>query len=235
MLRINLSSRPFYNERLVSAVIAVVGVVAVAVAVVGVQQMLSLSSTRTQLRDQIARDQMAGSRADIETVALQKAINTVSLKNLAVSTQLANTLIDERTFSWTVFFGLIEKTLPYDVRVESVAPIVDKQGILVQMRVVSKSTDDLATFIDGLLKTGAFYDVLPRQEDATDDGMRRTSVEARYLPPATPGGEAPTKPEGEASTKPATPAGAAPTTPAKPGGEASTTPAAPAVKKGGGL
>ena len=27
------------------------------------------------------------------------------------------------------------------------------------------------------------YDVLPRQEDSTEDGMRRTSVEARYLPP----------------------------------------------------
>lgn len=183
MLRTNLSSKPFYNERLVSFVMAVVGVAAVAVAVVGVQQILSLSAERTRLRDQIARDQSATSRADTETVALQQAINSKVLKGLAFSTTQANALIDERTFSWTVFFGLIEKTLPNDVRVVSVAPIVDKQGVLVVMTVVSKRSDDLATFIDGLQGTGAFYDILPRQEDSTEDGMRRTSIEARYLPP----------------------------------------------------
>jgi hypothetical protein len=199
MLRTNLSSRPFYNERLASFVIAVVGVIAIAVAVVSVQQILSLSSARTRLRDQIARDESATARADMESVALQKQINTKSLKGLALSTQEANRLIDERTFSWTVFFGLIEKTLPNDVRVVSVAPAVDKNGVLVMMTVVSKRPDDLATFIEGLQATGAFYDVLPRQEDSTDDGMRRTTVEARYLPPHVDGkpAVAPSAPKGK--------------------------------------
>lgn len=183
MLRTNLSSRPFYNERLVSFVIAVVGIAAVALAVVSVQQIVSLSATRTRLSGQIARDQAASGRADTETVALQHAINNKALKGLALSTQQANALIDERTFSWTVFFGLVEKTLPNDVRVLSVAPIIDKNGVLVMMTVVSRRSDDLAAFIDNLQKTGAFYDVLPRQEDSTEDGMRRTIVEARYLPP----------------------------------------------------
>lgn len=185
MLRTNLSSRPFYNERLASFVIALAGVIAIAVAVVSVQQILSLSSVRTALRDQIANDESMARRADVETVALQKTINAATLKGLAVSTQRANSLIDERTFSWTVFFGLIEKTLPNDVRVVSVAPIIDKNGVLVVMTAVSKRPEDLARFIEGLQGTGAFYDVLPRQEDSTDDGSRRTSLEMRYLPPKT--------------------------------------------------
>jgi hypothetical protein len=186
MLRTNLSSRPFYNERLASFVIAVIGVIAIAVVVVSVQQILSLSSERTRLRDRIARDEAAAGLADTESMALQKLINNAALKGLAISTQQANTLIDERTFSWTVFFGLVEKTLPNDVRIVSVAPVIDKSGVLVLMTVISKRPDDLATFVDGLQSTGAFYDVQPRQEDATDDGMRRTSIEARYLPPKTP-------------------------------------------------
>lgn len=222
MLRTNLSSKPFYNERLVSFVMAVVGVVAVAVLVVGVQQILSLSSERTHLQDQIAKDQAASARADMESVALQQAINSKVLKGLALSTTQANALIDERTFSWTVFFGLIEKTLPNDVRVVSVAPVVDKQGVLVVMTVVSKKPDDLSTFIDGLQGTGAFYDILPRQEDSTEDGMRRTSVEARYLPP---------------SAKPADPAvkktdASKPTEPVKPA-DAKAAAKAPAAKGGG--
>lgn len=183
MLRTNLSSRPFYNERLVSFVIAAAGVIAVAVLVVSVQQIVSLSSERTRLREQIAKDDAAASRADKESIELQKQINAKALKGLALSTQEANRLIDERTFSWTVFLGLIEKTLPNDARVVSVAPVIDKTGVLVQMTVVSKRTEDLAKFIEGLQGTGAFYDVLPRREDSTEEGNRRTTVEARYLPP----------------------------------------------------
>lgn len=183
MLRINLSTRPFYNERLVTALIAVVGVIGVAVLVFSVQQIVSLSARRTALQSQIAQDGETTARANVETAALQHSINAPALKGLAFNTTLANRLIDERTFSWTVFFGLIGKTLPDNVRLVSVAPSVDKDGVLVLMTLVSKSTDDLAKFIENLQATGAFYDVQPQQEDATDDGMRRTSVMARYLPP----------------------------------------------------
>lgn len=238
MLRTNLSSRPFYNERLATFIIGVVGVVAVAVLVVSVQQVVSLSSTRTRLRAQTARDDAAASRADAQSIELQKQINNKSLRGLALSTQEANKLIDERTFSWTVFFGLIEKTLPNDVRVVSVAPVTDKTGFLVTMTVVSKRTEDLATFIGSLQGTGAFYDVLPRQEDATDDGNRRTSLEARYLPPKT---EAPKLGADVASdAKPQeSPAKAAPdakqsANPA-PAGKQPAKPAAPPIKKGGVL
>ena len=183
MVRINLSTRPFYNERLVAFVVAVVGLIALGVLAFSVQQIVSLSSKRTELRGRIAQDEAATNRANTETASLQKSINTKTLKSLALSATQANRLIDERTFSWTVFFGLIGKTLPDDVRIDSVAPSIDKDGVIVLMTVVSKRTDDLATFIERLQTTGAFYDILPQQEDSTDDGNRRTTVVARYLPP----------------------------------------------------
>lgn len=183
MVRINLSTRPFYNERLVTFLIAIVGAVAIGTAAYSVQQILSLSAERTALRAEIAQAESAAGRADVEANALQHSINQRALKGLAFNTTLANKLIDERTFSWTTFFGLIGKTLPDDVRIDSVAPSFDKDGVIVLMTVVSRKTDDLATFIEHLQSTGAFYDILPQQEDATEDGMRRTSVTARYLPP----------------------------------------------------
>ena len=221
MLRINLSSRPFYNERLVSFLIGLIAVIAVATTVVAVQQALSLSRTRTELRSAMARDEAAAAKADTEALEIQRAINAKALKGLALSTQQANTLIDERTFSWTVFFGLIEKTLPNDVRVTSVAPMIDKTGVLVVMTLISKRPEDLAKFIEGLQSTGAFYDVLPRQEDATDDGMRRTSLEARYLPPSRAAKPA-AKPGDDKAAAPAAAPGTdttkapAPTTPSAP-------------------
>lgn len=195
MVHINLSTRPFYNERLVTFLIAVAGVVAIGVAAFSVQQILSLSAKRTELRGRIAQDEAATNRANVEAAAIRKTINDRTLKGLALSTTQANRLIDERTFSWTVFFDIIGKTLPDDVRIDSVAPSIDKDGVLVLMTVVSKRTDDLATFIERLQTTGAFYDVLPQQEDSTDEGNRRTTVVARYLPPRA---EATAKPKAEA-------------------------------------
>jgi hypothetical protein len=185
MVRINLSTRPFYNERLVTFLIAIVGVIAIGVAAFSVQQIVSLSSKRTALRAQIAQGEAATNRDNIETAAIQKSINARALKGLAANAGQANRLIDERTFSWTVFFSLIGKTLPDDVRIDSVAPSVEKEGIVVHMIVVSKRTDDLATFIERLQATGAFYDILPQQEDSTEEGNRRTTVTAKYLSPKT--------------------------------------------------
>jgi uncharacterized protein HemX len=183
MLRINLSTRPFYNERLVTFVIAIVGAIAIGVAAFSVQQIVSLSAKRTTLRAQVAQGAAATNRANIETESIQKSINARALKGLALNANQANRLIDERTFSWSVFFTLIGKTLPDDVRVDSVAPSVDKDGVVVRMTIVSKHTDDLALFIENLQNTGAFYDILPQQEDSTEDGNRRTTVQARYLSP----------------------------------------------------
>ena len=207
MVRLNLSTRPFYNERLVTFVIAIVGVIALGVAAFSVQQIVSLSSKRTALRARIAADDAATNRANIETAAIQKSINQKALKVLALNASLANRLIDERTFSWTVFFGLIGKTLPDDVRIDSVAPSVEKDGVLVLMTVVSKKTDDLATFIERLQSTGAFYDILPQQEDATEDGSRRTTVAAKYISPKEPAAKPEPKPA-DAKTAPAKAGGA---------------------------
>jgi len=195
MPRINLSTRPFYNETLVSFLILVTGIAAVGVLAFSVQQIVSLSSERTALRAQMAQDAATTERANQEATAVSHAVDPRGLRGLAANATQANRLIDERTFSWTIFFGLIGKTLPNDVRIDSVAPSIDNDGVLVLMTVVSKRTDDLAAFIENLQKTGAFYDILPQKEDATGDGMRRTSVAARYLSPkaAAPQAAAPAK------------------------------------------
>jgi len=39
--------------------------------------------------------------------------------------------------------------------------------------------------MDALESTGAFFDVQPRSEDTTDDGMERAVVRARYVEPRT--------------------------------------------------
>jgi hypothetical protein len=117
------------------------------------------------------------------TACWSAAVNRAQLQELANSAQEANLLIDERTFSWTIFFNLIEKAIPYDVHLQSVAPTIDKGALVITMTVVAKKQDDFATFMQALVETQSFKDVHPLNEERTDDGMFRVSMRTNYVQP----------------------------------------------------
>jgi hypothetical protein len=185
MLRGNLATRPFYNERLVTLLIALVGVIGLALAAYNVTRIAGLSSQRSALRGRIVHDTGEAARIDTETQALQKSINIDQLNGLASSTGEANGLIDQRTFSWTAFFTVISKTLPLDARLISVAPKLDKDNVSVQLQVVARTMDDLSTLVKALTETGAFYDVLPTATSANPDNTITATISAGYLAPKT--------------------------------------------------
>jgi hypothetical protein len=185
MLRGNLASRPFYNERLVSAVLAAVAVLALALSAFNGYKVYKLSKTRSALGARIARDRAQAQQIERGALALQRSVDRQSLAQLAYSTEEANALIDERTFSWTTFFGLIEKTMPMDLRIVGVAPRIERGDIRVTMTVIGRRADDVEAFADALQDTGgAFYDVRPQViERNEDDNTYRADVVGFYLPP----------------------------------------------------
>ncbi|SRR5579871_1683047 len=203
MLRGNLSTRPFFNDRLVTLALAAVAVVALLLTVYNVSRLVTLSSERAQFRARITRDERAAADLRAQAQRLQQTLDRPALLRLSAATREANDLIDQRTFSWTVFFGLIEKTLPMDVRVVSVTPHVEKGVLKVALTVVARNLEDVSTFVDALLGTGSFYDVVPADQQAKDDGSYTAAIEASYL-----GEREPTPPPGApaAPVRPVAPA-----------------------------
>jgi hypothetical protein len=186
MLRGNLSTRPFYNERLVTLVLALIGLAALALTAFNVSQVLSLSAERAVLRTQIEASNAEADRIRREADAVQQTIDRTTLASLRQSTREANDLIDERAFSWTVFFGYIERTLPIDVRLVSVQPRVDRGEFLLGMTVVSRRLADLQTFVNRLHDTGVFPNVFVASRDANDDGTFIAQIDTGYSPLAQP-------------------------------------------------
>ena len=187
MLRGNLSTRPFYNERLVTLAIGIIALAALALTAFNVSQIVALSKRRSELTSRISRDAAETRKIQDETSALQRTVDIGTLRTLAGSTSEANALIDQRAFSWTVFFGLIEKKLPIDARLVAVSPKVDKGVFKVTMIVVARTTADLAAFDDALQSDGTFYDVLPSAIQQNDDGTVSATIDSAYNPPAPPG------------------------------------------------
>ncbi len=120
---------------------------------------------------------------------------------------VANALIDQRTFSWTEFFNRIEDTLPPDVMLTSVQPSFGRDATTIQMTVLGRRIEDIDEFMEKLEATGAFHDVLPTQEDTTDEGLNRLMVRSIYTGTVSeaPEGPAPARAPMPESAKPEPP------------------------------
>ena len=197
MLRGNLATRPFYNERIVTLLLALVAAIVLALTVTNVTRLLQLSSRRSELRGQISADEAAAARIRQTAVAVQKGVDRTALVSLAFSAREANALIDERTFSWTTLLTFIESAIPMGVHLTSITPEFKKGDIILTMMLVGKQAEDVTNFMTALEASGAFYDVGATIVGPTEEGYDRVTIKAWYLPPP------PTKPvkTGEGDTR----------------------------------
>lgn len=211
MLRANLSTRSFYNERAVHMAVGAVALVVLALTSINVFRMITLSRQNTELSSRINRDNAeADALAKMATDHLRR-VDKDELQLVVDSAREANSLIDQRTFSWTAFFNRIEATLPPDVMLSAVRPIVRDGITRVTMTVIARRAEDIDEFMEKLEATGAFEDVVPSQQDRTDEGLFRVALESVYT------GTAEEHAAPETPVAPETPAPAA--TPKKPGGD----------------
>ena len=204
MPRANLSTRPFYNERPVRAVLGLVAAAVVALTAFNAVQILRLRSRGAEVLAQAVEAEREAGRLRSDAVQIRRTINRQQLAAVQAAALEVNQLIDRRAFSWTDLFNRFESTLPAEVRIASVTPQVDSMGrMLVAVSVISRRVEDLDGFIDALEKTGAFREVLSRQEEAQEDGTLRSVIQGYYEVPATAPVQAaaePSQAEGEPRT-----------------------------------
>jgi Tfp pilus assembly protein PilN len=185
VIRTNLSTRPFYNERLVHLWLIAVAVAVAAATAFNASRVLRYSRSDTRLQTQASRDE--GRAADLRRQAarLRASVDPKQVDFAAADARQANDLIDRRTFSWTELFNRFETTLPDEVRIASVRPRVDRDvGIILSIAVIARGVDDVNMFIANLEATGAFTRVLSREERIDEAGLLFSNLDAVYLPSA---------------------------------------------------
>lgn len=183
MLRTNLSTRPFYNDRGVRTVLGLFALLAVVLTLFNVYEILRLQAQSRDTRDTMAQNDAQARDLRSKAQEIRRSIDRTKLDAVQQAAQEANALIDRRTFSWTELLNYFQTTLPPDVRIGGVAPQVDEDGRrLVQISVFSRRDEDLEEFMDALEKTGAFSGVLPRAESTEEDGTIRSELQVYYVP-----------------------------------------------------
>jgi Tfp pilus assembly protein PilN len=183
VIRTNLSTRPFYNERAVHIGLIVLAVIVVLATAFNVSRILRYSSSDTRLATQASRDEARAADLRQQAARLRASVDPQQVALASAGARQANDLIDRRTFSWTELLNRFETTLPDEVRITAVRPSLDRdKGIILRVNVVARGVEDVSEFMESLDATGAFRNVVAPEEHMNDDGLLESTLEMGYVP-----------------------------------------------------
>ena len=182
MLRTNLSTKPFYNERAIHSVLAFAGLVVIALTVFNLMQIVLLTRRQSDLNARQAAAATQARELRSRASSVRQSVDPKQLEAISGSAREVNVLIGERLFSWTDLLNRLATTLPDEVRITAMRPRVEKDGsVTVVMAVIGRRVEDIDQFMANLEANGAFVDVYSREETAAEDGSRLATIEARYV------------------------------------------------------
>lgn len=183
MLRTNLSTRPFYNERAVHAAAALIALVVLLITAWQISRIVGLSREKTDLQTAIQRDRTEMDQRARDAAQIRRGLDQRELAVVSNAAKEANDLIDQRTFSWTQLFNQLESTLPDDVMLTSIHPEFKDNVTTIKVDLQGKRSEDIDTFWDRLEKTGSFRDIDWSNVTVTEEGLRKVQMKAIYTPP----------------------------------------------------
>jgi len=183
VIRTNLATRPFYNERAVGLWLLLVAVVVAAATLFNISSVIGYSRSDTELAMQASRDEARATDLRQQAARLRATVDPRQIEFASTEARQANDLIDRRTFSWTELFNRFEATLPDDVRLIAVRPKVDRRtGSILTINVVGRTIEDVDKFMENLEATGVFSHTESKEERINEDGLLAAAIETTYVP-----------------------------------------------------
>jgi Tfp pilus assembly protein PilN len=181
MLRTNLATRPFYNDRAVRVGIAVAVLLVAALTAYNLREVAALNARNAEMTQRAEDAERQSAEFRREAQAIRQSMNSAEMTAVQQAAQEANLLIERRVFSWTELFNEFERTLPPEVRITAVQPQVDGTGrLLVAIHVLSREPEELGQFMDQLEASGRFREVIVRQDQPEDGGLTRSVLQGYY-------------------------------------------------------
>jgi Tfp pilus assembly protein PilN len=182
-IHLNLSSRPFRDYRPVYAAVVVMALLTAFLALNNVDTLLKYRSETKTTRADIALLEQQTADEQSKADALTQRLRGVDSKLLASQTEFANAQLAERAFSWSELLDRLERVLPDDVRLQSVNPTFDKNGLVhLGILCVAKTGSGLSATINHFNGDPHFANAFPSSETVDPAGERRINLTVDYRP-----------------------------------------------------
>lgn len=181
-LDLNLASRPLRNRRLFRT--AAWALVAAIVALAGLAAFVFLTygGETSRLKASMSETRQVQADAAREERRLQADIDREE-KLSGARVDLVNAIIRKKTFSWTGLLSELERALPDASYIMNLSPAYTSGGgVELQMRVSSRTMDDITAFITAL-NAQDFKGIQLSGEQRDRDGRYLMEIRATYERP----------------------------------------------------
>jgi Tfp pilus assembly protein PilN len=153
-LNLNLATRPLRNRRLYAAAVRTLAGLLVVLAALGAFVVVKYGGETSRLKKAMAVTARTRDKAALDERRLRADIGREE-KLSRDRVDLVNSIIRKKMFSWTGFLADLEEALPGPSYITALTPSITAGGVIsVQMRVTSRSQDDLLAFITALMAHG---------------------------------------------------------------------------------
>jgi Tfp pilus assembly protein PilN len=184
---LNLSTRPFKPYRAANFGLLVLLLALIAVSagqVLSYQQYSSLADVSRQVEQEV---RMSNDELTTEVQKLNAKMASGNATAKLSEVELLNRLLVRKSFSWTTVFANLERVMPDDVRLLSLAPFVDEKGqIGLSMAIRGRTLSDATAFLRTLEDSDIFTDVslaIQEKKDLNPSGEVQFTLTAYYTPP----------------------------------------------------
>lgn len=182
-LHLNLASRPYRDYRPVYAVVVASSLLIAFLMLNNVDTYYRYIRETKTTRSKIAQIERQIEQEQQRTETLNQRLRTVNVKQLSEQTKFVNARLAERAFSWSELLDRLERVLPDDVRIESIAPAFDKSGrVHLAIAASAKTGTGMINTLDRLNRQPEFSNAFPTSEENIPNGGYRFGFSVDYQP-----------------------------------------------------
>jgi hypothetical protein len=170
-IHLNLASKPYRDYRPYIAVMAIGWLLVALMALNNLDTWYRYQHDTKTTRDEIdALERQAGvERTKLQTS--QQRLHSIDVPLMTEQAQYVNSRLAERAFSWSELLDHLERVLPDDVRLLSISPSFNKNGLVhLSLSCVGKTGTSMITTLDRFNRDNHFARPFPTSEDNTGNG-----------------------------------------------------------------
>jgi Tfp pilus assembly protein PilN len=170
-IHLNLAAKPYRDYRPYIAVMAIGWLLVALMALNNLDTWYRYQHDTKTTRDEIAALERQTNVERSKVQAAQQRLRSINVPLMAAQMQYVNSRLAERAFSWSELLDRLERVLPDDVRLVSVAPSFNKNGLVhLSLSCVGKSGTSMVTTLDRFNRDNHFARPFPTTEADTGSG-----------------------------------------------------------------
>jgi len=167
MRRPNLSAHPFLDVRPVWVAGGALAVVALVLSTVSLSEILRERRTERAAAARLGELKAKRTELAAKVEAGNRKLAAVSWKKLQFETESLQGVVARRSLIWSQLLGDLERVVPWEIRLVSIAPTIGKEGnVRVAISGIATGREAWLKLLAVLFTDRCFSDPLPSSEEA---------------------------------------------------------------------